>query len=244
MITVSIVSHGHGAMVQRLIETVLRCPEVSQVVLTLNVAEDTDFSESDKLLIVKNAKPKGFGENHNSAFGLCDQKYFCPVNPDIELIGNPFPGLISLSSATGAALVAPLVRDGGGQVEDSVRYFPSLYTIFLKVLGLSDGSYSNLGRVPVLKPDWVAGMFMLFRSEDYRHLNGFDESFFLYYEDVDICRRLWGKGMSVAVGNEVFVIHRAQRQSHRSFTYLVWHLKSMARYLFKSYNYPPSIGRI
>jgi GT2 family glycosyltransferase len=78
--------------------------------------------------------------------------------------------------------------------------------------------------------DWVGGMFMLLRRDVFETLGGFDERYFLYYEDVDLCARLWSAGMRVMQLRQVSVIHLARRSSHRSLRYLVIHLVSMSRY--------------
>ena len=56
-------------------------------------------------------------------------------------------------------------------------------------------------------------MFMLVRSADYMAVGGFDEGFFLYYEDVDICARLWRSGRKVVICPEAIVVHDARRAS-------------------------------
>jgi hypothetical protein len=76
-------------------------------------------------------------------------------------------------------------------------------------------------------------MFMLFQSKTFREIGGFDERYFLYYEDADICTRLWRQGRPVMIVPEAEVIHDAQRRSHRNLRYLKWHLGSMARYLWR-----------
>jgi NADH:ubiquinone oxidoreductase subunit 2 (subunit N) len=49
-----------------------------------------------KVLLIKNDKPKGFGENHNIAFNLVDSDFYCVLNPDIQFFENPFPDLIDM----------------------------------------------------------------------------------------------------------------------------------------------------
>ncbi len=72
---------------------------------------------------------------------------------------------------------------------------------------------------------------MLFRSEVYSELAGFDERYFLYYEDVDLCRRLRRRGYDVRLLPSVSAVHDARRESRRSLRHLRWHLASMLRFM-------------
>jgi N-acetylglucosaminyl-diphospho-decaprenol L-rhamnosyltransferase len=88
-------------------------------------------------------------------------------------------------------------------------------------------------------------MFMLFRRQDYSRLHGFDEQFFLYYEDVDICVRAWQQGMLILACPRMSVIHDARRYSRRNALHMRWHLASMARYFWKHWGRLPTaaVGR-
>lgn len=241
MISVSIVSHAHGAMVTHLLESVLACPEIGQVLLTLNVPEELDLPNDERLQVIRNVKPKGFGANHNAAFELCTQDFFCPLNPDIAFFQSPFGLLHSQLERNSAALVAPLVLSPRGGVEDSVRYFPTLRGLFAKLLWRSDGRYVVKQEDGPFYPEWVAGMFMLFRRDAFARLGGFDEGFFLYYEDVDICVRAWRQSLPVLVCPGVAVVHDARRDSHRSLRHLRWHLASIGRYFCKHWGRLPKV---
>lgn len=230
MLTVSLVSHGHGAMVWRLVDQLVVCPEVAQVIVTLNLPEPVPEGLDAKALIVHNKVPKGFGENHNAAFALANGELYCVINPDIELPQNPFAVLVELLNDQHVGLVAPLVVGSSGLPEDSMRRFLTPWSMLKRVLGLDSGVYSVRRGSSVFNPDWVAGMFMLFRSEAYAKVGGFDERYFMYCEDADICTRLWKAGYKVLGCLSVSVIHNAHRASHRSFKHLSWHLRSMARY--------------
>jgi N-acetylglucosaminyl-diphospho-decaprenol L-rhamnosyltransferase len=229
-LAVSIVSHGHGEMVNALIGQLRNCPEVGQIILTRNVPEVTRFAADDLVSVIENSSPKGFGANHNAAFERCVLPFYCVLNPDIELRGNPFSDLLEHVGA-GGAVVAPLIVAPGGQVEDSARHFPTFLSLARKVLGGPDGRYAVMPNQAPLAVDWVAGMFVLFASKDYARLGGFDERYFLYYEDVDICARAWRSGMKVEVVPAVSAIHDARRDSHRSWRHMRWHLASMLRFL-------------
>jgi GT2 family glycosyltransferase len=132
-------------------------------------------------------------------------------------------------------VVAPLVLNGDGGVEDSARRFPNPIAILSKVIGFKfQNPYVLNGSK--MYPDWVAGMFMLFRADTFREINGFDDKYFLYYEDVDICARLTNENKHVVLCSNSKVIHLAQRASHRNLKYLSWHIASMVRF-FLSMSY-------
>lgn len=243
MITVSVVSHGHGDMVSRLIRQLLNHPEISSVILTLNVHESLVLPVDERITVRENSKPLGFGANHNAAFMQSDTPFFCVLNPDIELIVNPFPALCAQLKKNGAGLCAPLILGTDGAVEDSVRLFITPWRMVLRKLGVAGGHATlKIGGPPVF-PDWVAGMFMLFRADSYRRLNGFDESYFMYCEDTDICTRLWKAGEHVVVCPDVQVIHHAQRASRRDLQHLWWHIVSMIRYFTRYWGRLPRTTR-
>jgi GT2 family glycosyltransferase len=83
--------------------------------------------------------------------------------------------------------------------------------------------------------EWVAGMFIGFRRDAYARVGGFDERYFLYYEDVDICRRLRSHGYKVVYDTTVSVIHEARRASRRDPRLMGIHAASALRYLLSSY---------
>jgi GT2 family glycosyltransferase len=61
-------------------------------------------------------------------------------------------------------------------------------------------------------------------------LGGFDERYFMYYEDVDLCARVREAGLDVRLDPAARAVHAAQRDSHRRPRYLAWHLRSMLRF--------------
>ncbi|NJD05153.1 MAG: glycosyltransferase, partial [Methylococcaceae bacterium] len=210
------------------------CRGEFELIVTLNLPEPPPLSGLPfPVRLVENAIPKGFGENHNAAFRLARGEYFCVLNPDIRLTCDPFPDLIArLEASARPGVIAPRVVSPGGELEDSARPFPSPVSIVAKALG-HNPDRDRLGvrlNDDALAVDWVAGMFMLFPRAVFAELGGFDERYFLYYEDVDLCSRLQAMGRDVRVSGAVSVIHDARRESHRNLRYLRWHLTSMLRF--------------
>jgi N-acetylglucosaminyl-diphospho-decaprenol L-rhamnosyltransferase len=230
MISASIVSHGHGDMVWQLVHQLERCPEISQIIVTLNIEEPSPAAQVEKVTIIRNESPKGFGENHNAAFTLATGNFYCVINPDIVLEKNPFPVLLATLNETGTGLVAPRVNNPYGVPEDSMRRFLTPWSMLMRVIGYDSGAYSQDKTPNAFSPEWVAGMFMLFRVEAYAKVSGFDERYFMYCEDADICTRLWKVGFAIAGCISVSVIHNAQRASRQNLKHLSWHVRSMTRY--------------
>jgi hypothetical protein len=232
-ISISIVIHRQAHLVQQLlIDFGTYCSNVVEVLLTLNVKEELPFSTSDfnfPLRLILNANPKGFGANHNAAFEQSESPYFCIMNPDIRLMDNPFPSLITLCDQARSGVVAPIIVDPQCNLEDSARRFPTPIGILRKTLRL-DGNRNDPTAAEQLNPDWVAGMFMLFSRKRFKELGGFDERYFLYYEDVDLCARLFLSGYKVILCPSVKVIHAARRTSHRNLKYFRWHVWSAFRF--------------
>lgn len=220
-------------MVVDLVCSLLAMPSVTQIIITKNIPEKLDLPADSRILVIKNPTAKGFGANHNAAFKYCQQPFFCPINPDIKLKTDPFPYLTHEIKMTASGLVAPIVLTTQGKVEDSIRYFPTPWSILRKALGGGDGRYQVAPDMPSFQPEWVAGMFMLFRSASFRKLGGFDEAYFLYYEDVDICTRALHGGIKITACPKVSITHDAQRRSHKNLTHLYWHISSMLKYFWK-----------
>ena len=248
MISISVVSHGQGDLVGEVLADLARFADSLplEVILTRNIPERLPFSAEDlpyPVTVVANASPKGFGANHNAAFRLAEGKWFCVMNPDIRMPENPFPLLIEEIERQHAAVIAPAVLSPAGQIEDSIRRFPTPFSLASKLLARDDGRHAFAAGDETFPADWVGGMFMLFRSENYRSVGGFDEGFFLYYEDVDICTRLWKTGRRVLACPKAQVVHEARRTSRRNVRYMRWHLSSMARYLGKHWLRLPDTKR-
>lgn len=237
-ISLSVVSHSQIELVKDLLDDLeSHCAESCfEVILTLNLEEKLPFDLSEfsyPIKVIRNTMPLGFGANHNQAFKHASGRYFCVVNPDIRLTNNPFSQLLAGLGDPTHGVVAPAVFGKEGAMEDSARHFPSPLKILCKALGGCGDSEYVIKNQPIY-PDWVGGMFMMFPYRIFEVLGGFDERYFLYYEDVNLCGRLILLGYKVVLYPNSQVIHTAQRSSHRNMQYFRWHLSSMIRFFLSS----------
>lgn len=240
-LAISIVSHGQGPMVHALLQDLAVLGQAGvDILVTLNIPEDEAFLENlgYQPRVIRNQVPRGFGANHNHAYARTNASHFAVLNPDIRCDASVFASLMDALADTSAGVVAPRVTTSLGENEDSVRRFPSAprigYRVMRRMLGLRLEADYDVASDQSMKVDWAAGMFLVFDSPSYKKIGGFDEGYFMYLEDADICRRLAVIGKSTLFVPSVTVIHDAQRASRRSFKHFRWHMKSMLRCLFSS----------
>jgi len=236
-VAVSIVSHGHCDMLPNLLRQLAeKSFSVDHVILTHNTSSDLVLDSNEfpfKITTVTNLVPIGFGANHNQAFRFCDSDFFCVLNPDVEILEDPFDTLICCFHNVTVGVVAPLTFNSEGVLEDSVRFFPTPMSLVKKLVLGFKGTYPLESPCDLVFPDWVAGMFLLFRASVYKELHGFDKSYFLYCEDIDICLRVWKSRKTVVLSKGASIVHNAQRDSHSNRRFFNMHLISLFRFFYK-----------
>lgn len=233
----SVVSHGHGPLLERLLsqldaELTLKG---ARIVVTLNLRNEVfdpmQYPSLD-VIVIRNDVPRGFGANHNSAFERCNSRWFAILNPDLALAGpEPFTDMMAhgvASAVSNVAVIAPQVVSVALVPEDSVRANLTPWSLVRRRL-LGDRKPLDAKRAARRGTPfyWLAGMCLLVRTDAFRTLGGFDERFFLYCEDFDLCARMYNSGYAIMLDTEVRIIHEAQRDSHRSLRHLRWHLSSL-----------------
>jgi N-acetylglucosaminyl-diphospho-decaprenol L-rhamnosyltransferase len=227
LIAISVVSHGQEALLSKLLDDLRRVqPEhVTQIIVTHNLPPPEGHTpisiEGIEVCEIFNRYPKGFGANHNSAFRYSNTPLFAILNPDIRISDDPFSVLIRAFDSALVGLVAPKILNTDGSVADSAR---NSYTPIDSLRGLL-----GIHRLS-MSPVWVAGMFQIYRSSAFRNLKGFDEGYFMYVEDVDICARLRLAQWAVLYDPSVAVVHDARRANRASLVHFKWHASSALRW--------------
>jgi len=234
IITFSIVSHNQADMIE------LLCNDLSEfgfninLIITINSGRVPNISVNNfnNLKLIQNTSTLGFGHNHNNAFLHCFTDVFIVCNPDIRISkSNLYLILFKYNKLSQHSVWGPLLLEHGEPAENG-RNFPTLTNMVLRLLNL-DYRIFHKPNSGILKVDWIGGMFMVFSSHDFSRVSGFDQNrYFMYLEDVDICKRLTMHGSLVSLNTEITVIHDAQRNSKKKLKHLYWHLSSLIKFLF------------
>lgn len=224
LVTVSIVSHGQLDLIRPLLEQLDRFSSgmIDKVVLTINIPEADVLGDAMfgfPIECIENSAAKGFGANHNQAFQRCGTPWFLVLNPDIRFDRDVLAPLIA-EAAPSSGLLTPRILEPGKSEPEQHRNIITPLEILTR---------RQPGYVRPVVPAWIPGLFMLFRSRAYAEVGGFDERFFMYGEDFDICARTRLAGWRLQVGEGLMALHDARRASHGSGRHLRWHVGSLLK---------------
>lgn len=138
------------------------------------------------------------------------------LNPDTELVNNAAAELVNcLQEQPGACAVGPAIYDDGGKITRTCRNLPNLGRIMLDASGLDHwlGLYkmTKFGHDHARQVEQIIGAAILIRRADYDRLGGMDERFFVYFEEVDFCKRVQETGGQIWFWPQAQVRHLSGR---------------------------------
>jgi N-acetylglucosaminyl-diphospho-decaprenol L-rhamnosyltransferase len=196
--------------------------------------------------LVDNPGNPGYASACNRGIAATAQPYIFVLNSDVEFLEDGLDALLDyMETAPDIAALGPMVLNSDGSLQMSCRRFPTmLENVMHGFLGeIWPGNPSTrayqmkrLCRDEPSEVDWVSGAAMLLRREAALGVSGFDEAYFMYVEDVDLCWRLREAGYRVVYHPAVRVLHHIGRtSSQQSVRMLYHHHRSMFIYFRKRY---------
>jgi N-acetylglucosaminyl-diphospho-decaprenol L-rhamnosyltransferase len=173
----------------------------------------------------------GFGAGVNTGIAHTSAPFVLVLNPDCRVQPDTVPRLLlEMERQPACAIIGPRILDPGGELQESARGDPNLFTGLFgrtSLLGRVFPSLTvvrrNLASDASLEPgqssrtvDWVSGACMLARREALEAAGGFDERYFLYWEDADLCRRLRAAGWTTRYLPGAVVVHDVGQSSRHA----------------------------
>ncbi|HET6172428.1 MAG TPA: glycosyltransferase family 2 protein [Gaiellales bacterium] len=201
-----------------------------------------------------NERPRTFAQNQNALFGATGEPYVLSLNPDVRLEPGCAAALVAHAEAHPSCGVAgPRLLESGGELQRSRRRFPTvggtlvrrtpLRALLRDVEAAQPGHY--LGDVPdaPVECDWMLGACLLLRRRMLEEVGGFDESFPMYGEDIELQYRAARAGWERWYVPSAVATHDYQRVVDRTFLSrrTWWHLRGMVRYVRK---HPETLARL
>lgn len=203
-----------------------------------------DFSN---VRLIWNRGNSGYARACNQGIHYTDEPFVIILNSDTVIAPDAVSRVIDCFHRNPrAGVVGPRLLNTDGSIQYSCREFPSISEAFMHgFLGLfnPDNPYSSRYKKAEWdhdresEVDWVSGAFIAFRRRALEDIGGFDEGYFMYVEDVDVCWRMWQAGWAVRYVPDGEVIHHVGQSSRLvSTSMLMHHHSSMLRYHWKTYS--------
>ena len=240
---VVIVSHGHDELIMENGDLVL-LSKIASIVIKDNIESKPlqDFCWRNGFKYISTPSYLGFGANNNVAVfesGVKTGDLLILANPDVTFGANVVAQLLEEVGVSQAAVYGiNLFRDKEFTVFDySVRRFPTLLSLALSF-------FLNIKRDEIDKSilnaptevDWVAGSFLAMKADVFFELDGFDERYFMYCEDIDFCSRAKSLGIPTIFLPDIKATHLAQHKNRSLFSrHFWWHVSSAFKFLVTRY---------
>lgn len=194
------------------------------------------FSDVSYLFTGKNL---GFGRGHNYVLKRLDSRFHAIVNPDIILNMDALGVLMEFMQEENVGMSVPRILDEKGNLLEVYRQEPTVFDLFLRMFAKKCAkkrqayhTMQNMDYEKSFPVPFAQGSFLVVRTELFRQLGGFDERYFLYMEDADLCRRI-NEVSELRYCPKAAVIHKWGKGSHKKFKLFCIHVKSMIAYFGK-----------
>jgi hypothetical protein len=239
-VSVIIVSYNTADLIGDCLESVLASRQVDcEVFVVDNASRDGSpgivRNEFPAVRLIANDDNRGFGAANNQALRECTGQYIVFLNPDTTVEPESFYKMVAFMNANPqVGLAGPRVLNPDGTRQDSVSYRYPGHRYGAADLGVLPGAVAC-----VLGACQIAGADLL------RELGGFDEDFFLYGEDQDLCLRVRKRGFEIGFIDDAVIMHHGGKSERETLPAEVVRKKVRAEYLFYRKHYlPETIRRI
>lgn len=242
MITASIVLFNENIeTLKKTVHSFLETPTKKKLYLLDNSSQNIalDYFKHPEIEYFFVGKNIGFGKAHNLILDKIDSDFHLILNPDVEFSSKVIPALTNeLIRRPEVSFVTPKVMYPNKKRQEICRDHPTFFDLINRKLGsLKSVIYNNEQQHKNIEkpfyPAFIHGCFMLFKTKDFKKIHGFDERFFLYMEDADICRKIDAMGKKKLYYPHVEIIHQHRRGSSKNIKLFFTHISSAIKYFLK-----------
>ncbi len=214
-------------------------------------------NKNEKLKIILNNKNLGFAKANNLGIKNSLGKYILILNPDIVVLENSIEKLYQfMEENEKVGICGPKLINPDKSIQPSCFRFPKWYTPILRRTFVRKFSWAkkkineylmaDFNHLEKKEVDWLLGACLMIRRKTLDEIGFFDERFFLYFEDVDLCRRAKNAGWKIFYFPDSCMVHYYQRASADQegifalFSKITWiHILSAIKYFLKWKFYKP-----
>ena len=190
------------------------------IVVNNDADENIESNKEDfpEVVVVNNEKNAGYGQACNLGARQAQGEILLFLNPDTEILSGDISKVLDLFKNEKVAVIGSGLRmeDGKKQKWSAGREI-NLGNLIKNNLGLSGDNKINASIDPQ-EVAWVAGTAVFVRKDIFQKMGGFDEKIFMYFEDVDLCRRIKDSGYKIIYYSLFQVLHHGGKSYLRKNT--------------------------
>jgi N-acetylglucosaminyl-diphospho-decaprenol L-rhamnosyltransferase len=227
-LAVVVVNHNTGDYLARCTSSIASSAGELGIELVVidNASSDgsVDRATGPGIRVIRNPDNRGFARAANQGIAATAAPLVLLLNPDAEVVGGSLTALVKVArERPRAGAVGALVRNPDGSIQPSARRVPrlgeALGHAFLGPIWKDNPwtrayTMATWDRSSEREVEWVSGSAMLLRREALDDVGTFDEGYFMYVEDVDLCTRLRRAGWEVLFSPELEVVHQIGVSTH------------------------------
>lgn len=178
-------------------------PERSEVIVVDNNSSDNTLNilkSRKNIHLIENDSNDGFAKGSNKGAEEARGEYLLFLNPDTDIIDDSINSLLDfIKNTSDAGVVAPTLIEPSGKIQPSVRNLPSIIRALEQYyLGVKNSydAYVPEGNTPI-EVESVFGAAIMMKQEVFEKIGGFDERYFMYFEDLELCKKIRELGFKI-----------------------------------------------
>lgn len=221
--------------------------EIVEVIVVDNASSDDSVSairtQFPTVNVIANTENLGFARGNNLGFAASSGRYVLALNSDTEVEAGALSELVSFMDAhTDAGACSPALINADGSLQPTGRPLPTVWSLFIDMTRLwrlwKKGLYDQPGRdyTQIAEVGEVSGAAMCLRRDAYEKTGGFDPNIVMYYEDVDLCKRIHDLGYKIYFVPAARVMHHWGGSSKKASEYAYAAGQDSTRYYFRKHH--------
>lgn len=243
--------HTNDPLIEQTLSAVCKTVKTAHELIVVDNSTNKERKEKirkDFPTITLLQNPKNYGYARGINVGLREAKgdFILALNPDILVFENTIDAMVSyMEEHPDIAVLGPKLLNADQTLQYSCRRYPKLMTMlfrrgpFKKIVKKQMHFYEmhDVDHSKIQEVDWMCGGFLLIRKEAFKKIGCMDEFYFLYFDDVDFCKRAHTVG-KVVYYPAVSAIHSASYESKKKLIPFLIHMRSMFYYYLKHAFFP------
>ena len=215
-LSVVIVNYKSWTPLTRCLDSLLNQKKIKiKIIVIDNNSDDNNFidfkSKYKSIYWIKNLKNYGFSKACNIGAKIAKSEWILFLNPDTIIPENCLNKLMIKASFEENKIIGIKQLNEKGNNTHAYGLFLNIHSIngiFRLIYRIfNNQTRKKLSKNEFFSPDWISGSFFLIRKKDFDRIGGWDEDFFMYYEDMDICKRAKYLNIETKFYNNLYCYH-------------------------------------